>query len=151
MLLGTALMLADDLKFPVLAIAGERSFSLARTMQNLTTCTALGLKHGYYHGLLLVDSDGKAFKITDAVMLHGVGPFWGFNLLGGRLIRVELVPEPEPIGIPLQRVKDIVIQQLGDPASQEMFEEEYDDLDDLKQRLAKAKSIGEVIAMLDCR
>jgi hypothetical protein len=77
--------------FPVLCFYGD----LVRTRESydkLTTTTAAGLKNGYFRDLLLVDSGGRAIRLTDARKLRGIGPFFGYNIFMNQRIKVELEP-----------------------------------------------------------
>ena len=74
--------------------------------RGMTTCTKAALKKGnWFDGLGIVDRGGREFLVKRATLLHGVGPFWGYNLLFGRVVRVALEYELVRDTVPLAEVK----------------------------------------------
>jgi myo-inositol-hexaphosphate 3-phosphohydrolase len=86
------------LRYPVLCISTGNGPVLhyARAVAELVVCTSQGLKSGFYSGLRIVDSIGRRYAVLDATKTNNVGPWWGFNLLGGQRIRVALTLEMLP-------------------------------------------------------
>ncbi len=59
--------------------------------------------------MLIVEASGKAYKVTSAKKLHGVGPFWGYNIFLNQKIKVELLFEGKPFQITADEVKKRVL------------------------------------------
>ena len=63
------------------------------TVDALTTCTKVALKNGYFDDLLIVDANGVGYQVKGARKLHGVGPFFGYNIFLNQRIKVELLTD----------------------------------------------------------
>lgn len=103
------MVVIEPLKFPVLRFGRGMVFPAIDQAQ-LTECTKTALQKGFFSGLILVDSDGKAWKIKTARKLHGIGPFLGFNVFLNQKIRVELIPEGEPFEMSAAELKARVLE-----------------------------------------
>ncbi|HEY5811468.1 MAG TPA: hypothetical protein VIT23_02295 [Terrimicrobiaceae bacterium] len=80
-----------NIKFPIIAITPKQKVvSVYHTLERLATCSSSALKKGYYAEMEIIDDSNKLFFVASAKKLHGVGRLWGFSLLYGRLIRVEI-------------------------------------------------------------
>jgi hypothetical protein len=55
--------------------------------------------------MLIVEANGKAYKVPGAKKLHGVGPFGGYNIFLNQKIKVELLFEGNPFQITADEVK----------------------------------------------
>lgn len=135
---------ANNLKFPVICF--ERDFypRIRQNLSSLTTTTKVGLNNGLFENVLLVDSAGYALKIKNAHKLHGVGPFWGYDIFLDRHIKVELVFEGTPFPISVDEVKKYIFKSFHNWhgwASR-------GDFDELKESVAKAQTIAEIIQII---
>ena len=134
----------NDLTFPVLCFS-QNLVRVSQTVDALTTCSRPALrKGGYYSNLFLVDSAGTGLRVTGAEKLHGVGPFWGYNIFLNRRIRVRLNIDNVSIMVRLAEVKQRVLNS---------FEQWHGwssrgDFDNLKASIEKATSIPEIITRL---
>jgi len=114
-------------------------------MDSLIICSKLALrKGGYYENLLVVDSTGAALKIAGAEKLHGVGPFWGYNIFLSQKIKVRLHIENDPIQMSLADVK----QSIFDSFKRWHGWSSRGDFDELKASVKMATSIPEIIKLL---
>ena len=101
----------DSLKYPALAFVWGMVFPV-RSADDATQCTKVALKNGYFSNQLMVDSTGKAVKIKGAKKLHGVGPFWGYNIFLNQRIRVELILEGQPFQMDVNEVRGRVLNSM---------------------------------------
>lgn len=136
-------MSANVIKFPVLCI--HRNYAVVRySPDELTTTTKYGLKHGEYDGLLIIDCQGIAIKVTGARKLHGAGFLGGFNLFLNQRIKVELKHSGEPFQLRLEEVKERIFESFetwhGWTASE--------NFDDIKKGVEKASSVEEIFAVI---
>lgn len=93
--------------YPVIAFKNGH-ISFHRNNKDLTICNSRGLKNGYYNNLKLIDSNSNEFIIKSAKKIKYFGILWGFNLLKGQQLEVELFFD-EKIGfIDLVDFKDLL-------------------------------------------
>jgi len=133
----------ESLKYPALVFSRGMVFP-ARSADDLSLANRAALKNGYFSGQLIVDSTGKAVKIKDAKKLHGVGPFFGYNIFLNQRIKVELLPDGQPSQKDVGDVRDLVLKALrgnqGWNAS--------GDYDELVASAERAKSISEIAGLI---
>lgn len=137
-------MTLEDLRYPVLCFS-QNLADIVRSAHELTTCSKLALrKGGYYENLLVVDSAGVGLRIKGAEKLHGVGPFWGYNIFLNRRIKVRPHIDGAPMQVSLTEVKRYVLdsfQRWHGWSTRGDFEE-------LKASVEAATSIPEIIERL---
>lgn len=136
-------MTLGDLVFPIIALNEGIVLAFA-TEESASICTPGALKGGWYSGLLLVDSTGRAFRATGARFLHGVGRFWGYNIFLGRTIRVEVLLEDETFEVPLDELKKRVVKGLrlhGQEVDPDYWKE-------LRRRVFEASGAAEVVQLV---
>jgi hypothetical protein len=68
----------------------------AASPDDLNQCSKTALKKGFFSDQILVDASGRTFGVQSAKKVHGVGPFWGYNLFLNQRIKVELTLRPLP-------------------------------------------------------
>jgi urease beta subunit len=135
-----------DIKFPIVVFEKTNAIFFARAKGEITICTAVAFKAGFYKDLQLIDSNGFFYKITDAIKVGTVGLFWGYNIFLNQKIEVELiVSNRSDRPIELDELKSRIIKVFKENSS-------FWDSDGLLQkRLAfvqKANSYLEIIEEL---
>ncbi|SDY94420.1 hypothetical protein [Hymenobacter psychrophilus] len=90
-------LLAADLAYPVMCFSqGHQMLHYARHADELTVCRAKAFNSGFYQHMEIVDRHAQRFGVQAAEKITTMGPFWGFDLLGGQTFRVALALEPLP-------------------------------------------------------
>jgi len=133
----------DLLHYPVLRFSKGMVFP-ARNVEELQQCTKVALRNGFFNDLLLVDSDGKAQRISGARKLRAMGPFFGFNIFLNQRIQVALIASGSEENIGVEEVRRLVLsairgKQRWDSAA---------DSDELVASVERAHSISQIIATL---
>jgi hypothetical protein len=133
------------INFPVLCFS-QGLAEVVHDLESLTTCNKRALRQGgYYSKLWLVDSTQHRFNVKSAKELHGIGPFWGYNIFLNQKIRVELVFEGEPHKVSLDEVREAVFKSFRTWHGWSSA----DDFDELQSKVKNAKSLTEVINALE--
>jgi hypothetical protein len=88
-------------RFPAIAIYHDHDLSIWEVLEGLVVCGKSDLNagsRGRFARATIVDSESMAWEMDGATKLHGVGPFWGYNLLLNQTIRVRpnIVAPPKP-------------------------------------------------------
>ncbi len=130
----------DAIKFPILCFS-QGLVRVKNNPENLTTCTRVALHNGYFSKLWFVDSTQRKFSVKGAKKLHGVGPFWGYNIFFNQRIKVELVFEGEPHHVSLDEVKEAVFKSFRTWHGWSSA----DDFDELQSKVKNANSLREII------
>ena len=78
----------NEIAYPVIGLG--RSIWYFKDEDSLTETTTVGMKKEKYEGMRIVDSKGDTYLIQQAAFKSGIGIFGGFNLFGGRRIRISL-------------------------------------------------------------
>lgn len=136
--ISSANQLIASLEYPVLAFAQGTVFP-KRSADEVTRCTKVALKKGYFSGQVLIDSAGTILKIKGARKLHGIGPFWGYNFFLNQRLRVELITEESPSSLDIDETKKKVLKALRGPLWNAGA-----DVPELVLKVKNAKSIAEV-------
>jgi hypothetical protein len=130
--------------YPVLCFS-QGLVTVEPSEEDLTTCSRIALKHGYYSNMVIVDCTGRRFSVENATKLHGVGPFSGYNIFLNQTIRVALIFAESGIGqVTTDEVRDMVLKRMGPDsgwASREDFAE-------LKMKIRRAATVREIIESL---
>lgn len=132
-----------SIKYPTLSFS-KGVVIVQRTAEDLTTCGKGALKNGWFDDLLIVDSAGLGYRVASARKLHGVGPFWGYNIFFNRRIKAEILVSGEAQPVPLEDVRRHVLrsfQQWHGWSTEEGFEE-------LRDRVEAATSIPQIISLI---
>jgi hypothetical protein len=130
--------------FPILSLT-KRAALVSRNADELPTCGKGGLRNGWFNSLLLVDSNGQGWVVNGARKLHGVGPFWGYNIFLNQRIKVDLLISDGPFRASVEDVRNRVLKSLRNwhgGATDGGVEE-------LKQAVEGAASISEIISFLE--
>ncbi len=133
----------SDLAFPVLAFT-KYGLLIKRSAEELGTEFKAALDDGIFVDLLMVDASGKTFLIVGSKSLRGAGPLWGYSLLYGRRLRVELALELAERQWTLEEVRSRVLKDFRDWHGWES----RDDFDELQAAVSGAESIGELAKVL---
>lgn len=136
-------MTVSAIKFPVLRFS-QNLVGVQRAEDELTTCTKVALKKGFFNEMLVLEESGKAYKVKGAKKLHGVGPFWGYNIFLNQMIKVELLFEGNPFQITVDEVKKRVLLSF----KRRHGWSTRGDFEELRERVKNAKSILEIIRLL---
>ena len=136
-------MTVSAIKFPVLRFS-QNLVGVQRAEDDLTTCTKVALKKGFFNEMLVLEESGKAYKVKGAKKLHGVGPFWGYNIFLNQMIKVELLFEGNPFQITVDEVKKRVLLSF----KRRHGWSTRGDFEELRERVKNAKSILEIIRLL---
>jgi hypothetical protein len=132
---------ATALPFPVLCLSrGHNVLHYARHADELLVCSAKALRSGFYHHMEIVDAHAQRYRVQGALKTDNVGPFWGFNLLGGQTIRVALELELLP-NQSVEVLKEQVLQAMNDS-------ELYDADPEAKRLVQAAVNWSELLAQL---
>jgi hypothetical protein len=78
----------------------------------LTICSTRGLKNGFYNGLNIIDSEGNSFDVQGAKKVGYAGFLWGFSLIFGQRIRVELIFNGSNKDFSIEDFKEKTLKQL---------------------------------------
>ena len=133
---------ATDLVFPVICFS-QGIFEVMEDLGKLTTCNTLGLKRGWYDGLLIIDSLGKSVLVKSARKLHGVGRFWGYNIFLNQRIKVELTYEGKPFQTTVEDVRKRVLDSLS---TWEGWQEQIN-FEEWKASFEKASTVAKIIRL----
>lgn len=83
-------MTIEGLKFPIISFNGNDIY-IARHSDEITICSKVALKNGFYRNLRIVDSEGYEVKVIDAYKIGTVGLFYGYNIFLNQKLKVELI------------------------------------------------------------
>lgn len=126
--------------FPVLCFYKGTMFTSA-SLDSLTKSTSAALRGGLFVGLEIVDADGREFIVKGATKLHGIGPFWGFNVFLNQAIRVQLDLEVTGKTLSVDEVRALVRRDFRDWHGWQS----RDDFGELAKRLQNAKAVSEIM------
>lgn len=99
------------LSFPIIAFAKGNVIHFVRVKEDITTCTKVALKGGFFKDLQLVDSNGIMYKIEDAKKVGTIGNFWGYNIFLNQKLKVELLLKSKS-RIELEELKERLLKAL---------------------------------------
>lgn len=132
----------SSLAFPVLRFVRGMVFP-ARSLDDARTCTKTALTKGFFRRQLILDSEGRTVLVRDARKLHGVGPFWGYNIFLNQRVLVELDAEIGP-QISLEEARSKVLSALRGP-------QQWDSADtheDLVAHVTQARSVAALVEVI---
>jgi hypothetical protein len=133
----------DEVNFPALALSGPIAH-VYFSWEQLTRCTSQALKNGWFKNLVLIDSSGRQFRLSNARKIGPAGPLWGFHPFGRRVRIVPLITA-EASAVTLSQVKVQVSRTI---AADRAFWSSGGALEALESDLASASSTGAVIGLL---
>ena len=139
-------MTINDLAFPLLYLNyAQGVIEVAKQPTDLTRCTSSALKDGWFKDLYYIDSRERYVRVIDAHKVGSDGAFWGFNLMYGRTIWVELVLQELP-KISLEKTKEEILTVID--SAPELWEA-MEDIDEFKLRIRNAQSVSELITLFE--
>src|SRR5690348_1230093 len=97
---------------PILSFSSDGIVYALDSLDTITRCTNRGLESGFYKKLLLIDADGRAFRVVDARRVRKLPPrnfgqFLGF-IFGNPRWQVELELEPRSSKASLDEIKRLI-------------------------------------------
>lgn len=136
-------MNAIEFDFPIICFDRD-SLRVRKDWDSLVTTTTAGVKNRMFDNILIVDANGTAVRVKSARKLHGVGPFWGYNIFLNRRIRVELVFDGEPFPMSVDDVRRLVLDSFRKWHGWRT----RGDFKELKASVQNAQSVGEIIRLV---
>ncbi len=136
-------MTVSDLQFPVVCF-WRHLFRIETTAETFTTTTKAGIKNRMFDNVLVIGSNGQAVRVKSARKLHGVGPFWGYNIFLNQRIKVELTFDGEPFQMSVDDVRKRVLASF----KQWHGWQTRDDFAELKAAVEKASTVAEIIRLV---
>src|SRR5688572_4755814 len=96
----------NALNYPVIVFS-EEMFVVKTTSNELTTCPASALKWAWFRGMLIVDSNGMAFKVEGARKVGNAGWSWAgpFPI---RIVKVGLLRQLEAFYLSTDETREYV-------------------------------------------
>ncbi len=136
-------MKESDITFPVLCKHKNTIFSV-RTCDALTNTTTAAIRGGLFECLYIIDSSGRTFTVTNATVLHGIGPVWGFNVFFNRKVKVKLEMQENFEKLGVDDVRRLVLRDFRNWHGWQSRE----DFAALKKNVSNASSVSEIIGLV---
>ena len=136
-----------NMRFPAISITQIGVITTHADRTSLEVGRVKMLRRGWYDGMLIVDSEGRAFRVTYATHLGGYGPLLGFSLTYSRRIRLGLELKAEGT-LDLADMKDAICKAMQrDP---HMWEADISENGVLgwQAKVQQATNITEIIKLL---
>ncbi|SCY35564.1 hypothetical protein [Desulfoluna spongiiphila] len=136
-------MRAKEIVYPVLCFS-QGVIYIAVNEEALTTCNANAIKKGWFKKMVIVAPDGMKYTVSDARKIHGVGPFWGYNIFLNQKVKVGIDFEGKPSQVNVYDVKKLVEKSL----------ESWDgwvssgSFNEIQEKIKEAKTIKEIVDVL---
>ncbi len=99
----------DGITFPVIAFGKGSVIHFSRSIDELTTCSSVSFRKGYFNDLTLVDSNAIKLRVKKAIKVGTVGPLWGFSLVRGRTLRVKFDVLEKGEFVDLDKFKEMIL------------------------------------------
>jgi hypothetical protein len=112
----------------------------ARNAKQISQCSKLALKDGFFSGQLIVDSAGRTLTIREAKKLRGIGRFGGYNIFLNQQIEVALIFEENLGQVDLESIRGRVLLAFRDNHGWSAT----DDIDILRKSVQEADSIATI-------
>ena len=132
------------LTFPLLCFSEELVY-VVHSAERLTTCSRVAFRSGYFRDLLLVDTTGRAIRVTGATNPRILWRYWRSVLFANPLLRVELVCASEAERCSVEDVRKRVLRSF----SRWHGWSSRGDFEELRARVRQASSIAELTRLLD--
>jgi|GEM_PF-1875278 len=136
-------MTKNEITFPVICFY-RHLLRIRNDWDTLVTTTTAGVGNGMFDNMLIVDSNGKAIRVKSARKLHGVGPFFGYNIFLNQRIKVELTFDSEPF----QMLTDDVRKRVLNSFQKRHGWQTRGDFDELKSSVENASTVAEIIRLV---
>ena len=133
------------IKYPVLTIPSDNYFYFIKNDEDLKNCNRQSLKKGFYNNLSIIDCNSKRYTIQKAIKKNTVGILWGFNLLKGQQLKVELIFEEKVKSVSLIEFQDLLIEIMK--KNQSLWDS-GGDFKGIVQFIKETNSIEEIIVKL---
>jgi hypothetical protein len=136
-------MNVSNLTFPVICF-WRHLVRVERSLETLTTTTAAGLKNQMFDNVVVVGSNGVAGRIKTATKLHGIGPFWGYNMFLNQRIKVDIVFDDESFVMTVEDLRKRLLAAFGKWHGWQT----RGDFLELKAAIENAKTVSEIIQLV---
>lgn len=136
----------SNFTFPILYFS-QGLANVAYRPAELTSCTRAALRGGFYRRMLIVEASGRSYRVAEAREVPQRGPVRRLLAALGQVILVELVSDGPPFQSGVDDVRSKVqrsFRRWGGWSTRDDFEE-------LKQRVADAQSVAEILGILSWR
>lgn len=137
--------ICNEIKYPVIAFAKGGVIHFARNEDDLIICSTRGLKTGFYNGLNIIDSEGNSFVVQEAKKVGYAGFLWGFSLIFGQRIRVELIFRDAKKYYSMEDFKEKILKQLN---KNKHFWNSGGNFEELAEMIKSGNSFKETITYL---
>jgi hypothetical protein len=137
------------LAFPVLSFS-QNLVRRRESMSEITHCTRIALRKGFYEGLLLVDEQGRRFNVTGARKLRTLPPRLTFgNILdfigGNPRYEIELMFAPgPPTTISLEDARKLIFDSFR---NEKYLWEAMVDFEEFRDKITRATSLQQVFSI----
>jgi hypothetical protein len=139
----TTAIASNQVAFPILVI-NRNFFYIFTDWDHFTTGRRSGLVRGWYSNLFVLDSANYGVSIIDAKKLHGIGFFWGWNLLGGQRIKLEYTFANDRRKYSMKEIRHRILNCFKDAR----VWRDLDNLDEFKRHVTRATSIDDLMQIL---
>ena len=133
---------APIIAFPALRASRDGTLDVVDNEVQLTTCSKLALRKGYFDGLAIYDSAGMKHQVEKATKLHGVGPFWGYDIFLDQRIMVRLLFRDGCKRVSTNDVRQVALRFLR------KWGPSRGDYEELCRSVQEAGSISEILRLL---
>lgn len=141
--MGTRMFATSELVYPVLVLYRDTLYA-EETEDFLTKTTSVALRKGLFNESKIIDSNGRQYIVTKARKLHGVGPFWGYNIFLNRWIRVALDLRSSGETLSVDGVRSLVLNDFQNSPNWQT----RDDFQELLAAVERASTIAEIIGLV---
>ena len=131
------------LAYPVLVIDKLGFVSACADEDMLTTLNSVSFKKGGYTDSTIVDDTGRAIKVLETRFVAGKGRFWGYTPFLDRIIRVRLVLGRVCWQMPLEDLKEAVVDYMEQGA----HEADYRYMTSEMRKIRNATTVSGVIGL----
>jgi hypothetical protein len=101
----------EQFKYPVVCFFEDGLLNYARNSIDLSESNLVLLKKGVYKNLIIIDSEGKKYKIISVKKRKSRGLFWGISILNLQNIYINFITDVEVEQLTLDEFKKEVFKQ----------------------------------------
>lgn len=140
-------MLADAITFPVVLFHPDRVFYVFQRPEEEFFGFTLksAVVKGGYRNTVLVDSNGIAYNVKDAVILGPKGPLWGYQFPFDWLVRIDFKTDEVKRQLSVAEISALVRDCVN--CNAEIYSETFDSRK-LLARIENAQSQAQAIELL---
>lgn len=130
---GTVIILARDY------------YEVRELFNGVITCNRLAIKHKFYEGMIVVDSNLVGNTVTGLKILRPAPGFGWIDRFINPVYEVELELEAPGVPMTIEQVQSRLVEITSDG---DLWEEWWGDLDDLHARIRNCQSFQEIVELL---